>query len=294
MKSKFLGILLICLILGACAPLARMLNYSPSAKVEKIAFSDDTPNPKYTFFYSDTLNNNYLRELRQSYGIDKLAASYDIEIDKIKAVLNWSATQWEHNGSNNPSNPDALTILKEARNGRQFRCVEYGILASSCLNSIGIPARVLGLKTRDVEKVRIGAGHVVAEAYSQQYGKWIFMDPQMNMMPVLNGIPLNAIEFQNAIITDRKSIELVNINGKISDEDSENYLNWIGKYLFYFDVLFDQQITFEADYKSIAGKTKLMLVPLGEKEPTVFQRSNKMNYCFYTHSLKDFYQKPKM
>ncbi|MCK3686039.1 transglutaminase-like domain-containing protein [Maribellus sp. YY47] len=294
MKSKLFGILLIGLISGACAPLARMLNYSPSAKVKKISFSDDALNPKYTFFYSDTLNNSYLRELRQSYEIDRLAASYDSEIDKIKAVLNWSATQWEHNGSNSPSNPDALTILKEARNGRQFRCVEYGILASSCLNSIGIPARVLGLKTRDVEKVRMGAGHVVTEAYSQQYNKWIFMDPQMNMMPLLHGIPLNAVEFQEAIISNRESIEMVNMDGNVSPEDSQAYIDWIGKYLFYFDVLFDQQIKHETDYKSIDGKTKLMLVPLGEKEPTVFQRSNKINYCFYTHSLKDFYQKPKV
>lgn len=292
MKSKIWGFVLIFITLSACTPFARMLNYSPSAKVKKISFSDEAPDPKYTFFYSDTLNNSYLRELRQSYGIDKLAASYATEIDKIKAVLNWSATQWEHNGSNSPSNPDALTILKEARNGRQFRCVEYGILASSCLNSIGITARVLGLKTRDVEKVRIGAGHVVAEAYSQQYSKWIFMDPQMNMMPVLNRIPLNAVEFQKAITENRESIELVNINGNVSHEISESYLNWIGKYLFYFDVLFDQQIKRETDYKSIDGKTKLMLVPLEEEEPTVFQRSSKINYCFYTRSINDFYQKP--
>ncbi|MDD4190907.1 MAG: hypothetical protein PHI28_06235 [Mangrovibacterium sp.] len=44
-----------------------------------------------------------------------------------------------------------------------------------------------------------GAGHVVTEAYSKELDEWIFIDPQFNIIPVLNGCPLNGVEFQNEI-----------------------------------------------------------------------------------------------
>ncbi|HKL92232.1 MAG TPA: hypothetical protein VJ871_03030, partial [Bacteroidales bacterium] len=65
-----------------------------------------------------------------------------------------------------------------------------------------------------------------------------------------------------------------------------------GKYLYYFDALFDQRSLRDESYKRIEGMTKLTLVPVGSKEPRVFQRSSKINYSHYTHSLNDFYQKP--
>lgn len=194
--------------------------------------------------------------------------------------------------SNTPTKQDALTILKEAREGKQFRCVEYGIVATSALNSIGIPARTLGLKTRDVEKVMRGAGHVVSEVYSKELGKWIFIDPQFNIMPTLNGTPLNGVEFQKAIFDKNANLRLINKAGELSEKDSKSYIKWIGKYLFYFDVLFDQKTLNSSKFKSINGMTKITLVPVGHKEPRIFQRNSKINYSYYTNSLNDFYRKP--
>lgn len=283
----------ILLIVSGCTPFYRLINFSPSAKLKEISFSTTEANSTYQFYYSDTLNNNYLRELRQSYKLDSMTDNVENEFEKVKIILDWAHQQWEHNGSNNPSKPDALTILKEAQSGKKFRCVEYGIVTSSALNSIGITARVLGLKTRDVEKVRYGAGHVVSEVYSTSFNKWIFMDPQFNVIPVLNGEPLNAVEFQKAIVNDRNNLKLINRHGDVSAEDFNNYISWVAKYLFYFDVLFDQRIGNEPDYEDINGITKIMLVPVGEKEPKVFQRRSKIDYSFYTNSLNDFYKRPK-
>ncbi|MGQ8336154.1 transglutaminase-like domain-containing protein [Sunxiuqinia sp. A32] len=292
MKIHIFTLIAITLLLTSCATFFRAINYSPSNKMKEITFTEESPNTAYHFYYSDTLNHSYLRELRQKYKLDNLAATASSEMEKIKAILNWSSSQWSHNGSNSPSNADALTILKEAKNGSQFRCVEYGILASACLNSVGLRSRVLGLKTRDVEKVKKGAAHVVTEVYSKKYNKWIFIDPQFNILPTKNGTPLNAVEFQKAILSGKEDIELVNINGAVDADFSENYLQWIGKYLYYFDVLFDQRIGYELDYKDFDGKTKLMLVPAEAENPTVFQRNNKINYCIYTNSISDFYRNP--
>jgi hypothetical protein len=281
------------LMLSACKPFYQLINVSPSDRLKDISFSETAPNPVYQFYYSDTLGNVYLRELRQVYKLDSLSDRTKNEFEKIKAILDWASRQWEHNGFNNPSNPDALTILKEAHSGKKFRCVEYGIVASSALNSIGIPARVIGLKTRDVEKVRHGAGHVAAEVYSTELKKWIFIDPQFNVIPVLDDVPLNAIEFQNAIVNNKGKLKIINLQGEVSSERSSSYIDWIAKYLFYFDTLFDQKLGNEPNYLRINGMVKITLVPIGEKEPKVFQRSSKINYSYYSHSLNDFYREPK-
>lgn len=293
MKTKIPAIIISSFLFCSCSSFYQLINVSPSARLKEISFTQTAPNPLYEFYYSDTLANEFLRELRNTYEIDILVKDQQSDLDKIKSVLDWTSKQWKHNGSNNPTKQDALTILKEAREGKQFRCVEYGIVASAALKSIGIPARNLGLKTRDVEKVMRGAGHVVSEVYSKELGKWIYIDPQFNIIPTLNGHPLNGVEFQKAIFNKNAGLKLINKQGELSKEEAVSYINWVGKYLFYFDVLFDQQTLDSDDFKTINGMTKLTLVPEGYKEPRIFQRRYKINYSYYTHSLNDFYRKPE-
>ena len=292
MVKKSIVILSLGILLSSCSSFFQLLNISPSDRLKDVSYTSEAPNSTYNFFYADTTANEYLRELRNRYIAELLLNEQQKELDKILAVLDWTSRQWEHNGSNNPSKSDALTILKEAGEGKQFRCVEYGIVVTSALNSIGIPARTLGLKSRDVEKVRRGAGHVVTEVYSKELDKWIFIDPQFNIMPTLNGNPLNGVEFQKEIYSKSAGLKLVNKQGELSREDSENYIKWVGKYLFYFDILFDQETLNATKFKTINGLTKLTLVPVGYKEPRIFQRKYKIDYSYYTNSLNDFYRKP--
>lgn len=292
MRRKILTILTGAVILSSCSSFYQAVNISPSTSLKQISYSTGTPDTLYRFIYSDTSANDYLRKLRNTYKLDILTKGQEKEFDRILSILDWSSKQWEHNGQNSPTKQDALTILKEASEGRQFRCVEYGIVATSALKSIGIPARTLGLKTRDVEKVMRGAGHVVTEVYLKEYDKWIFIDPQFNIVPTLNGNPLNGVEFQKAIYNKNVNLKLINKQGELNQADSQNYIKWIGKYLFYFDVLFDQSTLNSDNFKSINGMTKLTLVPLGYKEPRIFQRRSKINYSYYTNSLNDFYKRP--
>ena len=43
-------------------------------------------------------------------------------------LLHWVHMRWQHDGLNEPTRRDALTILREARDGKNFRCVEYAIV----------------------------------------------------------------------------------------------------------------------------------------------------------------------
>ena len=284
-----LGVLI---LFTSCSSLYRTLNLAPSTSLKEVAFEDKNINQDYQFYYPDTTQNTYLRKLRVDYGLSKLSSNHKDEFEKIKAILNWTHQQWSHSGSNTPSKFDAITILEEAKNGNKFRCVEYGIVSAAALNSLGIPSRVLALKTADVEKIRFGAGHVVAEAYSQKFGKWIFIDGQYNTIPVLENIPLNGVEFITAIKEKKEGLKITNIQGELSEEEKENYISWISKYLYYFDTKFDNRNLPLEDRVKVAEKSKLMLVPLDAKNPSIFQKKGKIDYCVYSNNVNDFYQAP--
>ena len=127
-----------------------------------------------------------------------------------------------------------------------------------------------------------GAGHVVLEAYSKDMDKWIMVDSQWDVIPVLNGIPLNAVEFQNALVNNRFDVDILSA----ADLSKTYYFNWIGEYLFYFDVLVDNRVV------NRTSPMSLMLVPVGEKNPVVFQKEWPIEDMIYTHSVNAFYTEP--
>jgi len=253
-----------------------------------LRFDTHSKNDKFNFRYEQNNNNAYLDLLRSKYPIDSLVSGAKNDTEKALRIVHWVHKQWQHNGSNNPKNKDAISILEEAKEGKNFRCVEYGIVATACLNAAGLKARVLALKTKDVETRQYGAGHVLFEVYLNDLQKWALADGQWDAMPALNGIPLNAVEFQLAIAENYNDLEIKTSSGT----SKRFYVNWIYPYLHYFEILFDHREGTNIAKKEIDGKKCLMLVPLGENNPVVFQITKKIDNCLYTNSLKDFYAPP--
>jgi len=234
------------------------------------------------FQWSDS-NNPYLKELRIKFNLDEVVAESQSDYDKVLAITHWVHRLWEHHGKNQPEKNDPISIIEEAKQGKRFRCVEYGIVVAGCLNSLGIPARVLGLKTADMETREYGAGHVVTEAYLKEMEKWVMIDGQHDLIPLLDGKPLNAFELRKALMTSR---DLLSITGNVDPFRSNEYFDWIEEYLFYFDVPLDNR------YLSNRSEEKVMLVPKGANKPKVFQRKNPLKNVVYTESVQCFYQKP--
>ncbi len=294
MKQKIVLVTMLSLALTSCTmrQVGHIVYGMPSTKVHRIQFENTSQIADLKFIFPDTANNAYLKELRDNYGLKKLTAQATTDKEKALTILSWTNQQWNHNGANEPTKSDALTILKEAHEGKQFRCVEYGVVSTDALLSIGLKARVLGIKTKDVETSKTGAGHVLAEVWLREFSKWALIDGQFNIMPVLNGVPLNAVEFQDAIV-NRKPFELINSAGSVSKQAKKNYLAFVSHYLYYFDIAFDERRLIEKENRyTYKEKPKLMLIPNEGKNPTTFQRKNTLNYCDYTHSIKDFYRAP--
>ncbi|WP_029904518.1 transglutaminase family protein [Prevotella sp. 10(H)] len=256
-----------------------------------ISFDRINKNSQFRFIYEKGENNPYLQKLRAEYPIDSIASKGATDIEKVRHIASWVHNLWKHDGYNEPKQSDALYILEQVKQGQRFRCVEYGIVTTACLNSIGLPSRTLALKTKDVETRPSGAGHVVLEVFLKDLNKWVMVDPQWDAIAYLDGVPLNAVEFQEAV-THKKDVDIKSSDKEIS---KEQYKSWIYPYLYYFSYKFDNRENISREDRfTIDGKTDIMLVPVGVKKPTVFQGRFPINYCIYTNSIQDFYGAPEL
>ena len=171
--------------------------------------------------------------------------------------------------------------------------MEYATVLTDVLLSTGDVARTLALKSRDAETCKTAAGHVLTEVFLEEQNKWAVVDAQFNLMPVLAGTPLNAVELQKGII-EQQPFELIKAGGVVSGPASRQYTAFIAPYLFYFETAFDHRKAAGRPLHQYNGKTNLMLVPLGARQPTVFQRRFPIDYWVYTLSLQQFYQPPAL
>lgn len=197
--------------------------------------------------------NPYLATLRERYGLDAVIAGASDDLDRVKRVTHWVHARTGHTGWPDGQPTDPLGLLDAAAKGASFRCVEFGIAVAGSLNAVGIPARVVGAKTRDVETRRLGAGHVFAEAWLPDREKWVFVDAQLDIVgQAKDGTPLNAIEFRNALAGSAPPVA---------------YSEVLSMCMYYFDYGADER--FPQDSRE---RTRWMVGPIGSTAPTKFQR----------------------
>lgn len=230
-----------------------------------------------------------LAELRQLAEI-KPYSSID-ELEKTKEIIGYVHGLFTHDGNNTPSASDPLTILTEAKNGKSFRCVEYGTLAAGLFWAHGIPARTIGLKTRDVETRKYGAGHIVIEFWSNKFNKWVMSDVQAGIIPMDRQVPLSARELAQKVNGSANVTYAPVLNARYSGigeyDDKPSYTVWIKEYLCFIDT--PVRLTLGNEDKRL--QQIAMLIPKDVTPPKMFQGMFEMN-AIYTTRISDFYAKP--
>jgi hypothetical protein len=208
------------------------------------------------------------------------------EAEKVKKISGYAHSLFSH-GNDIPSLLDPIIIIKEVREGKSFRCVEHSYLATSLLFAYGMPARIVGLKTKDAETREICAGHVVVEFWSAEFKKWIMVDVQFGIIPKYEKDFLSAIELGEKL-DQNLPVEYVSIARPcfFSGEESKKYTEWIHPYLYFFDTPLDLKLK-TTEKKRFSSK-RIMLIPIGATPPKVFQKITPIN-AVYTHSILDFY-----
>lgn len=137
--------------------------------------------------------------LRRQEKLDEVVSGAKGELDLFKKLTAWARSQFE------PGIPDpyplcnGLSILADIRSGKTGGfCGQYSYLLADALKSFGFFA------VRYVELEReAGAGHFAVEAWCDDLGRWVLLDPLHAALYDRDGVPLSAIELHEELLAGR-------------------------------------------------------------------------------------------
>jgi hypothetical protein len=185
-----------------------------SAKVEKfvsLPFIESDYSKRFKF---DTSENTKLRILRQRYGLDKVIASGKDEFEKQILLMDWVHHRFKKFGRPSKDSRGALEVLAALDEGHSFFCTQYAQVMISSAASLGWVDRALALRRHQGVNQKGGSTeHTTTEIWSNQFRKWIMLDPTSNMYLEKDGIPLNAWEIRQEWFYNEGK-ELVIVVGK--------------------------------------------------------------------------------
>jgi len=181
---------------------AEVLPAANGSRIQTLGSHNETILRGSYAFASEPYDHPRLIELRRRYELDQVVAGATNEFEKILRLKNWTA---QHQFKRKPGTRfppwDAVTIL----DGRGWFCLQYAIVfMQSCL-ALGIPCRHIAMNPL------CDSGHEVAEVWSNDHKKWIFIDPQYNyyVRDKTCGVPLSLQEFQRLLSQRQKKDLLV-------------------------------------------------------------------------------------
>jgi hypothetical protein len=150
--------------------------------------------------------NNLRKYVRLKNVIDKCRTDFEAALELARCT----SMAWQHDGFNShPKRQDALTLLKHAKKGASFACVQFASVFVQLCHSVGIP-RVLQVRTRWPGLGSSGHGHVTGEYFDSQLGKWVWIDPQIHAYATHKKIPLSHNEIAEMYLVEKiqRSISL--------------------------------------------------------------------------------------
>ena len=128
--------------------------------------------------------------------MDEVVATGKDEFDKMVLLNDWTHQQFKKFGTPSANPKGALEILKSIDEGNTFFCAHYGQVMVSAAASLGWVDRDIALR-RHQDSPKSGAPeHTVTEIWSNQYKKWVMLDPTANMYLEKDGVPLNSVEIR--------------------------------------------------------------------------------------------------
>ena len=133
--------------------------------------------------------------LRRQENLDAVAAGATGEFDRFVRLRHWVRAQWPV-GDPDPYPPcNGVDILAMIRSGRTGGfCGQYSYLLADALKSFGW----FSVRTVELENPQ-GEGHFAVEAWSNEHGRWVFLDPTYDIHYTdERGTPLNALELHEA------------------------------------------------------------------------------------------------
>ncbi len=162
--------------------------------------------------YADPAHSSY-QELRERYRLEQIVSGAPTQFDQLLALSDWLRGRWAHGWDGTSLTTNGLQILKEADEGKEFHCWYFTMAFCACAAAIGHVARPLAISKADTDLIppeEVNISHVISEVWSNDFGKWIVIDPDLNCHYVQDGLPLSAHEIRRAWLSgERGSVKRV-------------------------------------------------------------------------------------
>lgn len=233
------------------------------------------------------------RELRKLVEADVSSAG-KTEFELLSSLNEWVSRQWEHDGARLPgADQTSLSVLHEARAGRRFNCDAYALVLSDVLISYGYIARRIYLRSRTAAYSGAGQGHVAVGVFSNQFRRWLFLDPQNNGMILRNGEPASAYDaIQSVIKGDSNNLEFRST--KLSPTEYKDFFRQydgfvsialtIGGELVFVSLPVDTTIQPYMTFQGIAENGTIFT----NNRNSIYMPVNNVNIAFYSESAAQF------
>ncbi|MFO8058261.1 MAG: transglutaminase-like domain-containing protein [bacterium] len=165
-------------------------------------------------------NYNYpgLVDLREREGLEEVVAPGETEFKKMLLLNDWVNSQWEH-GFPGPYPPwNANVILPMIRAGKTSGLyAQYAVVMVQACLSLGWQARYVDIAP---ESKKAEMTHFTLEVWSNQFDKWVLLDPFYGCHFEKKGIPLSALELhRDAVKKNTAKVKLVKGNGENSEKN---------------------------------------------------------------------------
>jgi hypothetical protein len=148
-----------------------------------------------------------LEHLRKTYKLDEVVKDAQGDMDYFLKLSLWVRSHWSFGSPNEGEPPwDASYLITRGVMGEPFNCICAAVLFIQAMQALGRQARLLNVrKPGDTRLWKYEPLHALAEAYSDDFEKWVVVDANNCSMFTLKDSPvsLNALELHNLVMEGR-------------------------------------------------------------------------------------------
>lgn len=211
-------------------------------------------------------SDSLLTRTREYFNLDSIAGNGD-DISRIKNLLYWVHDLVRHDGGSGwPDCPfnliDLYNVCRDE--GRGLNCRFMAIMLTEALLAEGIPARYLTCQSKEYDTDN--DCHVIAVAWSESLGKWVWVDPTFAAYVTdENGLMLHPGEVRYRLQNDLPLVlnEDANWNHE-QPQSKEHYLEeYMAKNLYIISTTMIQQSEPEGTKATHPRGNFMALVPDG-------------------------------
>lgn len=222
----------------------------------------------YPEFHYEPVTNGRIRNVRQYFQLDTVVGSGD-EVSRIINLMTFVHNLIPHDGGHRPyceySAVDLYNYSK-ANDGRGLNCRMLAIALNDCYMAMGFKSRFITCMPKDFDD---GDCHVINAVWSQDLGRWLWMDPSFNAYVTdENGEPLGLREVRRRMRDGRPYYlnEDANHNNR-TPQTRDHYLDeYMTKNLYWLQAPELNLFCVESPYFNSESKY-INLVPQGYSNP---------------------------